>query len=245
MTPEEKKAAAVARVKAWRLANPEKAKALRARALAKARERTLTDEQKAKCAERARVRRATNPQMVRDAERARRWKDIEKTRERDRGRYARKAEKVRQQAKIRHAANKAANNARARVYYEANRERIRQAAKAYRESRKREANERVKAWRAANLEAARAQRIARKIRLRSACGSHTGEDIKRLFRLQKGRCVDCRASLKRGYHVDHIVPLAGGGSNDARNIQLMCPTCNMRKSAKPPLQWARDTGRLL
>ena len=29
--------------------------------------------------------------------------------------------------------------------------------------------------------------------------------------LQRGKCACCHASIKRGYHVDHIQPLARGG----------------------------------
>lgn len=32
-------------------------------------------------------------------------------------------------------------------------------------------------------------------------------------------------------HIDHIFPLALGGSNDLVNLQLLCETCNLKKSA--------------
>ncbi|NOT00456.1 MAG: HNH endonuclease [Phycisphaerales bacterium] len=31
-------------------------------------------------------------------------------------------------------------------------------------------------------------------------------------------------------HVDHIVPLADGGANDASNLQCLCATCHARKT---------------
>ena len=55
----------------------------------------------------------------------------------------------------------------------------------------------------------------------------------------------CTVSIADGYHVDHIQPLALGGSNDKANLQLLCPTCNLRKSAKHPVDFMRETGRLL
>lgn len=76
-------------------------------------------------------------------------------------------------------------------------------------------------------------------------GKHTAADIKRLFRLQRGKCACCRVSIADGYHVDHIQPLVLGGSNDKANLQLLCPTCNLRKGAKPPERWAAENGRLL
>ena len=31
-------------------------------------------------------------------------------------------------------------------------------------------------------------------------------------------------------HLDHIVPLRAGGIHDAKNLQAMCGTCNIKKS---------------
>lgn len=54
----------------------------------------------------------------------------------------------------------------------------------------------------------------------------------RLLVLQKGKCACCGASLESGYNLDHIVPLALGGSNEDWNIQLLTPKCNSMKAAK-------------
>jgi 5-methylcytosine-specific restriction endonuclease McrA len=47
-----------------------------------------------------------------------------------------------------------------------------------------------------------------------------------------GRCVECGSQLNLEF--DHMVPVALGGSNTARNIQLLCEACNRRKSASSP-----------
>lgn len=102
-----------------------------------------------------------------------------------------------------------------------------------------------RAWRRANPEKARAIKATRLARKRGALGRHTGEQIKALFAAQKEKCAGCLKSIKGGYHVDHATPLALGGSNDIRNIQLLCATCNLAKHAKPPEIWAQENGRLL
>lgn len=68
----------------------------------------------------------------------------------------------------------------------------------------------------------------------------------KLLKLQRGKCANCRVSLRRaGSQLDHIMPLARGGKNDDGNVQLLCPTCNNRKRASDPIDWARRNGRLL
>jgi 5-methylcytosine-specific restriction endonuclease McrA len=57
-----------------------------------------------------------------------------------------------------------------------------------------------------------------------------------VFFRDHGRCVFCHAnlsgllSLDRLDPFDHIVPLAKGGINDPTNVQLLCETCNLKKS---------------
>lgn len=83
--------------------------------------------------------------------------------------------------------------------------------------------------------------ISRAYRARraGAVGSHDGADVIRLWHHQRGECARCGVRFgkrpgDRGYHVDHVTPLARGGSNWPHNLQLLCPTCNTSKGAKTP-----------
>lgn len=62
---------------------------------------------------------------------------------------------------------------------------------------------------------------------------------------QGWRCVVCHIGIRHKYHVDHVVPLAKGGKHEPLNLQLLCPTCNVRKAAKDPIQFMQEQGYLL
>lgn len=49
-----------------------------------------------------------------------------------------------------------------------------------------------------------------------------------VWRRDGGRCVRCGSREKLEY--DHIIPISKGGSNTARNIELLCEDCNRSKS---------------
>ncbi len=50
-----------------------------------------------------------------------------------------------------------------------------------------------------------------------------------VWRRDGGRCVTC--SRQERLEFDHIIPVSKGGSNTARNLQLLCERCNRKKGS--------------
>lgn len=53
---------------------------------------------------------------------------------------------------------------------------------------------------------------------------------KRTAAAQGWRCAQCQQLLPATFQVDHVVPLAVGGSNDAHNLAALCPGCHAEKT---------------
>lgn len=162
-----------------------------------------------------------------------------------------------------HAANRDELTAKHREYWHRTKEYRRVAAAAYRAANKAIISERGRIYRHKNQETVaerranwrkqnpdkvsilrRASKAMRRAR-QKAGGSYKAADILDLQRLQRGRCAACVRPLGRGYHVDHVQPLARGGRNDKKNLQLLCPSCNQTKSARDPLEFMQSLGKLL
>lgn len=100
-------------------------------------------------------------------------------------------------------------------------------------------------WKLANKDKVRSYRVASEARRRAVSGRVLASEIESIAELQKFKCAICTKCIKNSRHVDHINPLSKGGLNISKNIQILCPTCNVRKSAKDPLEYMRSLGMLL
>jgi hypothetical protein len=105
--------------------------------------------------------------------------------------------------------------------------------------------ERAKIWRDKNPEKISQYNRNGKVKRKGAEGSHTKKDIATAYKSQAGRCAYCKKKVGSSYHVDHILPIAKGGSNFKENICISCPTCNLKKRDKCPFDWANERGLLL
>jgi 5-methylcytosine-specific restriction endonuclease McrA len=149
-------------------------------------------------------------------------------------------------------------------YYEKNKDRLKPIRAAWHEDHKAERNAatlakyyddqetwraRNKAWAQANPERMREFSAVSDAKRRAATAKSkdnwTADDVREIFTSQRGKCAVCRERLTKSFHRDHIVPLARGGSNDRLNLQLLCKSCNCRKSAKDPIKFMQENGYLL
>lgn len=130
-------------------------------------------------------------------------------------------------AKLSHDKHIEARRATHRRYLTANRDKV---------------NRRLREYRAANPHKLREWARERKGRRQGRLPRGT---IPAKFQKQRGQCAICRAVLSKSYHVDHIVPLARGGPHEPGNLQLLCGSCNVRKSARDPIEHMQSLGFLL
>lgn len=54
---------------------------------------------------------------------------------------------------------------------------------------------------------------------------------------QDAKCAICGVLLSGAYHIDHKNPVSRGGTNDIWNLQILCVSCNTRKSNKTDAEY--------
>ena len=155
--------------------------------------------------------------------------------------------------------NKEKANGRTNRYYKENKERIlAQQAQRYQEKRD-EVLAVNKRWAQKNIEKSRAikaawakrnvglvkEKTARRRAVIKSSGSLSKGIVAKLHKLQRGRCACCGERLGDEYHLDHILPLARGGTNTDDNVQLLTAQCNLKKHAKHPIDYMQEKGLLL
>jgi len=100
-------------------------------------------------------------------------------------------------------------------------------------------------WAAANPEKVREGKRNAKAKRKNVPGKHSAADIAAIKKMQKNKCAYCRTKLGKKYHIDHILPVSKGGTNDRYNLQITCVSCNLTKGARDPIFHAQTLGMLL
>lgn len=188
--------------------------------------------------------------------------NAENLRERSRDYYQRNKEKVLASNARYRQKNRNAVNANKKSYYEKvkldpewqesqrmkrrdNSDAKREYDKRYRAKNAEHLNAVKKKWRADNKELVRSIRRSYKARRRS--WSKDGDSTSVIGEWEsKARktCYWCGIQCKTEYHVDHYEPLARGGKHEIANLVIACPTCNLKKNASDPYEFAAQSGRL-
>ena len=154
-----------------------------------------------------------------------------------------------------HHANKSRVSEYQKNYYQENLEYHRCKAAKYRDENRSKLIGKSREWYEKNQDKAKRYRQSRskdyatharnrRARILLNGGEHTQGDIDKIYDLQSGRCALCKSALS-SYHVDHVYPLAKGGSNGPENLQILCPSCNMKKNDSDPIEYAQRNGFLL
>lgn len=152
-------------------------------------------------------------------------------------------------AKASHAAYRAINQDKVRErrkkYCAANVDKKRAANAKYIADNPEKKKERNAKYKAENPEKCRIHNQNRRARKLKNGGKLSQGLAERLFKLQKGKCPCCQMPLGDDYQLDHIMPIALGGSNTDDNMQLLRKQCNNQKHAKHPIDFMQSRGFLL
>lgn len=151
-------------------------------------------------------------------------------------------ERLREYFKAHYRKNCAAKKALSKIYRDEHPEYYRAYLQRYFQENKLQHYERSRKWDALHPEFKKVRNQRRRARMAAQPCSLTSDNIHALFVIQQGKCYWCRKAYGRKPHLDHVFPIAKGGTHTKDNVVLSCQNCNLRKGAKTPQEFA---GRLL
>lgn len=132
---------------------------------------------------------------------------------------------------------------RVRAWEKANPDKVREKYRRYTEKNRQKVRDWGKGYRERNAERIAIRQAFRKSLRRTRDGAASQEQIAAHKQRHGKRCAMCHARAKTT--LDHIIPVAKGGTHTLRNIQWLCQPCNSSKGAKPMEDFARSRGLLL
>lgn len=166
--------------------------------------------------------------------------------------YDRNPEKPRLRSRIWYINNKEKAKETRKLYMlnsgDVVREKSRRSSANYREKFPEKSKQQINDWWARNPERKKTYARNRRANKRGNGGNHTQAEVNDIFKSQRGKCAYCKTKLGKATnmrHVDHIIPLINGGTNDRRNLQILCQPCNLEKGRRDPIDHARKLGMLL
>lgn len=187
-----------------------------------------------------RARRIANPQAFKEKKDRYCAKNKEKIAEYAKARWQAKGDEIK--ARLKETGKNAEHNAKYRAKYYEKCLQMTQSWKDENPERRKETNAK---WSRENATKLRTYKHNRRARKKAIGGSLSSGLAKKLFALQRGLCACCREPLGDSYEMDHIHPLALGGTNTDNNIQLLTRRCNRQKGRKPAVEFMQSRGNLL
>lgn len=191
--------------------------------------RSLTAEQRAVKNARLREYKRANPEILAEQRKAYRDRNKEKIKQSSIEYRLKNAERIRERQRQRYLKNKE----KIQQYFNGRKEEKREYDRAYRMLNAANHAKKTAEWKRQNPDKLRAYRANRRARI--VGGKITEAQVQELLEAQRYLCRYCGKDLRaHGYHLDHRMPLVLGGTNARENLQMLCPSCNVRKHAKHP-----------
>jgi 5-methylcytosine-specific restriction endonuclease McrA len=140
-------------------------------------------------------------------------------------------------ALARREANPTPNRERAKAWAKANPDRMAARATAWRRANPERRAEIVRQWRERHPEQAKAIAARRRAMMRQASTvNFTADQLDQRMSMFGHSCWMCGGPFE---HVDHVKPIARGGSHCLANLRPACAPCNKAKAAKWPFDIRR------
>lgn len=190
-----------------------------------------------KVKEQARAYREKNPEKVKEFGRVWREANAEKDKERHRAYRERNAEKIKEFNRAYRERNAEKIKESGRDYYKRNLDKVKEAGRDWRERNPEKRKDIDRAYREAYPEKGRAAERRRRERKAAAPGYATDAQVAARCAMFGNKCWVCGAPAEA---IDHVKPLAAGGSGWPCNLRPICGSCNSRKGAKWPIALFTD-----
>lgn len=117
-----------------------------------------------------------------------------------------------------------------RKWYEANSEKHNEKCRKWSKANRDKKRKSFSKWQKANPEKVREHIHRRRARMANAAGSFTAEQCQARLEYHGNRCIYCGCDGKMT--IEHLIPMARGGTNWPANLAPSCQSCNSSKGAK-------------
>ncbi len=132
-----------------------------------------------------------------------------------------------------------------KAYADKNREKILARSREYGKRNSERMREKAREWAERNKDRVHAIKHNYKSRRKAwEDGGVATRDLQEWQDAQDKACYWCEIECADSYHIDHYYPLSKGGSHTLDNLVISCASCNLRKNAKLPEEFAKEIGKI-